>query len=197
MKCIAISWVIFYDLVFFEHFYLQQDKGHPLPKFGEWDVNNPASADGFTVIFNKARDEKKTTATAGNIVSPQRDDNHVYKQNESYHQQHPPKVWTILLWPLKSLPEKSMFQGLVTLVCSLLKIQKRWFCCGCWFQRKGENCFKRWVAGVGSFLCWSKWLYQVINYYDLGHFHFLIGLLFKKPRLFLVLFLYWEWKRGK
>ncbi|KAG8479329.1 hypothetical protein CXB51_029839 [Gossypium anomalum] len=36
------------------------DQGRPLPKFGEWDVNDPASADGFTVIFNKARDEKKT-----------------------------------------------------------------------------------------------------------------------------------------
>lgn len=34
--------------------------GRPLPKFGEWDVNNPASADGFTVIFEKVRDEKKT-----------------------------------------------------------------------------------------------------------------------------------------
>ncbi|XP_061983126.1 protein NOI4-like isoform X1 [Populus nigra] len=36
------------------------DTGRPLPKFGEWDVNDPASAEGFTVIFNKARDEKKT-----------------------------------------------------------------------------------------------------------------------------------------
>ncbi|MCL7037089.1 hypothetical protein MKW94_000888 [Papaver nudicaule] len=36
------------------------DKGRPLPKFGEWDVNNPASAEGFTVIFNKARNDKKT-----------------------------------------------------------------------------------------------------------------------------------------
>ncbi|XP_074292900.1 protein NOI4-like [Silene latifolia] len=36
------------------------DKGRPLPKFGEWDVNDPSSAEGFTVIFNKARDEKKT-----------------------------------------------------------------------------------------------------------------------------------------
>uniref|UniRef100_A0A2N9FQ80 RIN4 pathogenic type III effector avirulence factor Avr cleavage site domain-containing protein n=1 Tax=Fagus sylvatica TaxID=28930 RepID=A0A2N9FQ80_FAGSY len=34
--------------------------GRPLPKFGEWDVTNPASADGFTVIFEKVRDEKKT-----------------------------------------------------------------------------------------------------------------------------------------
>ncbi|CAK9145121.1 unnamed protein product [Ilex paraguariensis] len=35
------------------------EKGRPLPKFGEWDVNDPASAEGFTVIFNKARDDKK------------------------------------------------------------------------------------------------------------------------------------------
>ncbi|KAF5799651.1 putative RPM1-interacting protein 4/NOI4 [Helianthus annuus] len=32
----------------------------PLPKFGEWDEKDPASADGFTVIFAKARDEKNT-----------------------------------------------------------------------------------------------------------------------------------------
>lgn len=31
-----------------------------MPKFGEWDVNDPSSAEGFTVIFNKARNEKKT-----------------------------------------------------------------------------------------------------------------------------------------
>ncbi|KAL4367639.1 hypothetical protein GQ457_05G004520 [Hibiscus cannabinus] len=36
-----------------------QEKGRALPKFGEWDVNNPSSAEGFTVIFNKARNEKK------------------------------------------------------------------------------------------------------------------------------------------
>ncbi|OWM81370.1 hypothetical protein CDL15_Pgr007408 [Punica granatum] len=29
----------------------------------EWDVNDPASAEGFTVIFNKASDEKKTGGT--------------------------------------------------------------------------------------------------------------------------------------
>ncbi|AQK83843.1 Protein NOI4 [Zea mays] len=38
---------------------MAEESGRPLPKFGEWDVNDPASADGFTVIFNKARDEKK------------------------------------------------------------------------------------------------------------------------------------------
>ncbi|XP_042479840.1 protein NOI4-like [Macadamia integrifolia] len=59
-----------------------QDKGRPLPKFGEWDVNNPASAEGFTVIFNKARDEKKTNNAAGGM-SPGRNDD-AYKRNESY-----------------------------------------------------------------------------------------------------------------
>ncbi|KAL1536527.1 hypothetical protein AAHA92_29164 [Salvia divinorum] len=47
------------------------EKGHSLPKFGEWDVNNPASADGFTVIFAKARDEK-VKGSAGGSEQPGR-----------------------------------------------------------------------------------------------------------------------------
>lgn len=55
---------------------LQQDQGRSLPKFGEWDVNNPASAEGFTVIFSKARDEKKSTNGAvENGPMSQRNDN--------------------------------------------------------------------------------------------------------------------------
>ncbi|KVI02345.1 protein NOI4-like isoform X2 [Cynara cardunculus var. scolymus] len=46
---------------------MSEEKGRPLPKFGDWDVNDPASAEGFTVIFNKARDEKKT---GGKTESP-------------------------------------------------------------------------------------------------------------------------------
>ncbi|KAJ8461722.1 hypothetical protein OPV22_034648 [Ensete ventricosum] len=46
------------------------DKGRSLPKFGEWDVNDPASAEGFTVIFNKARDERKTGGNARETDSP-------------------------------------------------------------------------------------------------------------------------------
>ena len=48
---------------------VQQDAGRPLPKFGEWDVNNPASAEGFTVIFSKARDQKMNNE-AGNSTMP-------------------------------------------------------------------------------------------------------------------------------
>ncbi|PSR95525.1 RPM1-interacting protein, partial [Actinidia chinensis var. chinensis] len=52
----------------------EQEKGQPLPKFGEWDVNDPASAEGFTMIFNKARDEKKT---GGKPESPANADPHI------------------------------------------------------------------------------------------------------------------------
>ncbi|KAK7304518.1 hypothetical protein VNO77_42399 [Canavalia gladiata] len=35
------------------------DKGAAVPKFGDWDVNNPASADGYTHIFNKVREDRQ------------------------------------------------------------------------------------------------------------------------------------------
>ncbi|CAJ1794711.1 unnamed protein product [Sphenostylis stenocarpa] len=38
------------------------DKGAAVPKFGEWDESNPASADGYTHIFNKVRKEKQVGA---------------------------------------------------------------------------------------------------------------------------------------
>lgn len=40
--------------------FCQLNKDQPLPKFGEWDVNNPASASEFTVIFDKVRGERKS-----------------------------------------------------------------------------------------------------------------------------------------
>ncbi|OAY47895.1 protein NOI4 [Manihot esculenta] len=62
---------------------MASDKGRPLPKFGEWDVNNPASAEGFTVIFNKARDEKKTK-NSPKTMSPKRNDAVRNNNNDSY-----------------------------------------------------------------------------------------------------------------
>ncbi|KAM4085966.1 hypothetical protein ACJW30_10G066900 [Castanea mollissima] len=53
---------------------MKQDKGRPLPKFGEWDINDPASAKGFIVILNKARDEKKT---GGKLESPGKGDSQI------------------------------------------------------------------------------------------------------------------------
>ncbi|KAI3722250.1 hypothetical protein L2E82_33281 [Cichorium intybus] len=40
-----------------------QPQPRPLPKFGEWDEKNPSSGDSFTVIFAKARDEKRANST--------------------------------------------------------------------------------------------------------------------------------------
>uniref|UniRef100_A0A1J3K5E2 RPM1-interacting protein 4 n=1 Tax=Noccaea caerulescens TaxID=107243 RepID=A0A1J3K5E2_NOCCA len=33
-----------------------------VPKFGDWDENNPSSADGYTHIFNKVREERSSGA---------------------------------------------------------------------------------------------------------------------------------------
>ncbi|XP_022871852.1 RPM1-interacting protein 4-like [Olea europaea var. sylvestris] len=68
-------------------FQFPQDKGRPLPKFGEWDVNDPASAEGFTVIFNKARNEKRT---GGKSDSPPKDDS-TYKHGETLGKPHSKK----------------------------------------------------------------------------------------------------------
>ncbi|KAM3320541.1 protein NOI4 isoform X1 [Capsicum chacoense] len=61
-----------------------QEKGQPLPKFGEWDVNDPASAEGFTVIFNKARNEKKT---GGNPESPTKADSNIKQAADTFKPQ--------------------------------------------------------------------------------------------------------------
>ncbi|XP_031258646.1 protein NOI4-like [Pistacia vera] len=68
-----------------------QDRGRALPKFGEWDVNNPATAEGFSVIFNRARDEKKASSDGGKTSTPPRNDS-VYKTSD-YSQYSPKRKW--------------------------------------------------------------------------------------------------------
>ncbi|PON95237.1 RIN4, pathogenic type III effector avirulence factor Avr cleavage site [Trema orientale] len=71
-----------------------QEKGRPLPKFGEWDVNNPASAEGFTVIFSKARDEKKSNGAAGSGTTNQKNDNNSANNKPGETYDYPPmKKW--------------------------------------------------------------------------------------------------------
>uniref|UniRef100_A0A2P2JLL8 RPM1-interacting protein 4 n=1 Tax=Rhizophora mucronata TaxID=61149 RepID=A0A2P2JLL8_RHIMU len=41
------------------------DKGAAVPKFGDWDESNPASADGYTHIFNKVREERQAGMVPG------------------------------------------------------------------------------------------------------------------------------------
>ncbi|KAJ8771287.1 hypothetical protein K2173_026464 [Erythroxylum novogranatense] len=71
--------------------------GRALPKFGEWDVNNPASGEGFTVIFNKARDQKKTKNRPTNvIINPHANNDHHDHKKESDHSPPQKKKW--LCW---------------------------------------------------------------------------------------------------
>ncbi|CAN0924554.1 Protein NOI4 [Linum grandiflorum] len=71
---------------------MAQQDARPLPKFGEWDVNNPASAEGFTVIFSKARDEKKAGATTGGPgAASQRNNKGPSKDQDD--QNSPSKKW--------------------------------------------------------------------------------------------------------
>ena len=55
-------------------------------------MNNPASAEGFTVIFNKARDEKKTKNSPEKVVSPRRTESEYNKNDKNENYKHPPKV---------------------------------------------------------------------------------------------------------
>ncbi|KAL5793309.1 hypothetical protein ACOSP7_001903 [Xanthoceras sorbifolium] len=72
---------------------MAQEAGRPLPKFGEWDVNDPASAEGFTVIFTKARDEKKSNANStGSRQISQRSQN-TARTPENYQHNPMGKKW--------------------------------------------------------------------------------------------------------
>lgn len=60
--------------------------GSTLPKFGEWDVNDPATADGFSFVFIKASEEKRggsAAAAAGNVASQSK-----YRTETNHHKQY-------------------------------------------------------------------------------------------------------------
>ncbi|XP_058206722.1 RPM1-interacting protein 4 [Rhododendron vialii] len=48
------------------------ERGAAVPKFGDWDENNPQSADGYTHIFNKVREEKLMEAGKSPTVGSER-----------------------------------------------------------------------------------------------------------------------------
>lgn len=43
--------------------------GSTVPKFGEWDEKDPSSADNFTGIFNKVREEKQGGSAKASIIN--------------------------------------------------------------------------------------------------------------------------------
>ncbi|XP_020270146.1 RPM1-interacting protein 4-like [Asparagus officinalis] len=46
-----------------KRFSWQMHKTPSVPKFGVWDEKGPKSGDGFTVIFNKVKQEKQNAAS--------------------------------------------------------------------------------------------------------------------------------------
>ncbi|KAJ6815811.1 RPM1-interacting protein 4-like isoform X1 [Iris pallida] len=60
------------------------DKGPTVPKFGEWDENNPSSADGYTQLFNQVREEKQTGGAKVPIVTNDAMYLNSYNQGGSY-----------------------------------------------------------------------------------------------------------------
>uniref|UniRef100_M8BRY0 RIN4 pathogenic type III effector avirulence factor Avr cleavage site domain-containing protein n=1 Tax=Aegilops tauschii TaxID=37682 RepID=M8BRY0_AEGTA len=70
---------------------VQTEAGRTIPKFGAWDVNNPASADGFTVIFSKARDDKKAPVNVhkASKSADGKDARPDSKMNQSYSNSRP------------------------------------------------------------------------------------------------------------
>ncbi|XP_022016582.1 RPM1-interacting protein 4 isoform X1 [Helianthus annuus] len=70
------------------------DDGPAIPKFGDWDDNDPASAEGYTEVFNKARHDKH----AGGGKSPM-----ITSENTNYFGQRKekPKVFGCFPWGRK------------------------------------------------------------------------------------------------
>ncbi|KAK8717823.1 hypothetical protein V6N13_045077 [Hibiscus sabdariffa] len=97
------------------------EKGRALPKFGEWDVNNPATAEGFTVIFNKARNEKR----AGSKIDFPVTNAPTRKQDASPGKPSP--VSSCLSSPYEHV---LVFGNICRfIVFDLMVLQKKWFCC--------------------------------------------------------------------
>ncbi|KAI5063088.1 hypothetical protein GOP47_0021635 [Adiantum capillus-veneris] len=56
-----------------------------LPKFGDWDVSDAKAGEGFTVIFDRARDEKKSKVphkTPTRLISPMRPSEDLYRGSQ-------------------------------------------------------------------------------------------------------------------
>lgn len=66
-------------------------RGSSLPKFGEWDEKDPAAAEGFTVIFDRARDTKKNGGTPNNVIPQENQNQYKSKNHEAAKKNHNPK----------------------------------------------------------------------------------------------------------
>ncbi|XP_058093284.1 RPM1-interacting protein 4-like [Magnolia sinica] len=68
------------------------EKGAAVPKFGDWDENNPASADGYTHIFNKVREEKQI-GSAKVPIMPTESSYHNGQKRDNADSSEPTMCW--------------------------------------------------------------------------------------------------------
>ncbi|XP_058103273.1 RPM1-interacting protein 4-like [Magnolia sinica] len=59
------------------------EKGAAVPKFGDWDETNPSSADGYTHIFNKVREEKQIGAAKVPVMPTESSYNNNHRQDNA------------------------------------------------------------------------------------------------------------------
>lgn len=64
---------------------VQPEKGAAVPRFGVWDESDPQSAENFTHIFNKVREERNVGVgtAAGNNASATPNVRRVYPSNQN------------------------------------------------------------------------------------------------------------------
>ncbi|XP_056690930.1 RPM1-interacting protein 4 isoform X2 [Spinacia oleracea] len=62
------------------------DRGASVPKFGEWDETDPSSADGFTHIFNKVKEERHGSTGDSNATAVQTQQSDKSKKSKSKHE---------------------------------------------------------------------------------------------------------------
>jgi len=72
---------------------LQPDRGASVPKFGAWDETDPSSADGFTHIFNRVKEERH--GDAGNVTSVATDSRR--SNGQKHHKSNESKVHEVVL----------------------------------------------------------------------------------------------------
>ena len=71
----------------------QHQRAASIPKFGAWDETDPQSGEGFTVIFDRVKEEKQIAASTFPSV-PTRPVNHQTSQRNHGKSSSPSKVRT-------------------------------------------------------------------------------------------------------
>ena len=70
---------LFLAIVTMEVYWQVDDDGPAIPKFGDWDDTDPTAGEGYTQLFNKAREERHNGGSRSPMVTTE--NNNFYGQN--------------------------------------------------------------------------------------------------------------------